>query len=81
MLFRATELLSLDLKSSWIVGDSAIDILAGKSAGCRGGAHVLTGNTSEETEIEKIKISDPKRYKVISINSIKDLASCIPLFE
>ena len=81
MLFRAKELLSLDLKNSWIVGDSAIDILAGKSAGCRGGAHVLTGNTSEETEIEKIKISDQKRYKDISINSIKDLATCIPLFE
>ena len=81
MLFRAKELLSLDLKNSWIVGDSAIDISAGKSAGCLGGAHVLTGNTNEETEIEKIKFSDPERYKVISINSIKDLPSCIPLFE
>ena len=39
------------------------------------------GASKSTPEIEKIKISDPKRYKVISINSIKDLASCIPLFE
>ena len=81
MLFRAKELLSLDLKNSWIVGDSAIDISAGKSAGCLGGAHVLTGNTNEEAKIKKIKASDPERYKVISINSMKDLPSCIPLFQ
>ena len=62
MLFRAKELLSLDLKHSWIGGDSAIDISAGKSAGCVGGAHVLTGNTNEETEIEKIKFVLDQRY-------------------
>ncbi len=35
MLFTAAEELNIDLGSSWIVGDSRNDILAGKSAGCR----------------------------------------------
>lgn len=35
MLRRAADELGLDLERSWMVGDKAIDLLAGRSAGCR----------------------------------------------
>ena len=35
MLVRAAQEHSLDLNASWMVGDSDLDILAGKAAGCR----------------------------------------------
>jgi D-glycero-D-manno-heptose 1,7-bisphosphate phosphatase len=36
MLWRAAQELSLNVKLSWMVGDSISDILAGHNAGCRG---------------------------------------------
>ena len=35
MLFEAAQGHGLDLRSSWMVGDSEIDIQAGKNAGCK----------------------------------------------
>jgi D-glycero-D-manno-heptose 1,7-bisphosphate phosphatase len=35
MLLEAADALGLDLGSSWMVGDSGIDIQAGKNAGCK----------------------------------------------
>jgi transaldolase len=43
MLLAAERFLNLDLGSSWIVGDTWNDLLAGYHAGLRGGFHVLTG--------------------------------------
>jgi len=35
MLIKASEQLNIDLKNSWMVGDSSRDIAAGQAAGCR----------------------------------------------
>jgi D-glycero-D-manno-heptose 1,7-bisphosphate phosphatase len=35
MLIEAARLRNLDLRSSWMIGDSDADILAGRNAGCR----------------------------------------------
>lgn len=35
MIFQAAEKLALDLRRSWLIGDAARDIEAGKAAGCR----------------------------------------------
>ncbi len=43
MLLRAAERLGLDLGRSWIVGDRAVDMEAGRAAGLAGGLHVMTG--------------------------------------
>ena len=43
MLLRAAERLALDRAGSWIVGDRASDLAAGRAAGLAGGLHVLTG--------------------------------------
>jgi D-glycero-D-manno-heptose 1,7-bisphosphate phosphatase len=48
MLLRAAERLGLDLGTSWVVGDRARDLEAGRRAGCAGGLHVLTGHGPAE---------------------------------
>jgi len=48
MLLKAAESLNLDLHRSWIVGDRASDLEAGRAAGLSGGLHVLTGHGRED---------------------------------
>lgn len=43
MLLTAAAELGIDLAASWMVGDSLRDILAGRSAGCRGSILVRSG--------------------------------------
>ncbi len=43
MLLRAAELLRLDLSRSWIVGDRASDLAAGRAAGLAGGILLASG--------------------------------------
>ncbi len=50
MLLRAAERLGIDLAKSWVVGDRARDLEAGRAAGCAGGLHVLTGYGAAERE-------------------------------
>ena len=47
MLLRAANELNIDLSRSWMIGDMASDVLAGKNANCQGSVLVLTGNASE----------------------------------
>jgi D-glycero-D-manno-heptose 1,7-bisphosphate phosphatase len=47
MLLRAARELALDIGSSWMVGDSISDVLAGRNAGCRATMLVHTGYGSE----------------------------------
>lgn len=44
MLLRAREELGVELRSSWIVGDTLGDVLAGRNARLSGAVHVLTGH-------------------------------------
>ena len=41
--------LDLDLRKCWMIGDTPLDILAGKNAGCRT-IQVLTGKDKTESE-------------------------------
>lgn len=50
MLLRAAERLGIDLARSWVVGDRARDLEAGRAAGCAGGLHVLSGHGAAERE-------------------------------
>ena len=49
MLLQAARDLGLDLASSWMIGDQARDIAAGRAAGCR---TVLVGGTEPDPEFE-----------------------------
>ena len=48
MLLQAGERLGLTLGGSWVVGDRARDLEAGRAAGLAGGLHVLTGHGAAE---------------------------------
>jgi D-glycero-D-manno-heptose 1,7-bisphosphate phosphatase len=50
MLCAAANALGLDLARSWIVGDTASDIAAGRNAGLAGGLHVLSGHGAAQRE-------------------------------
>jgi len=52
MLMFAHAQMGVDLCASWIVGDRALDVLAGKNAGLVGGVHVLSGHGSKDGERE-----------------------------
>ncbi len=51
MLLKAAEALHVDLARSWIIGDRATDMSAGRNAGIAGGLHVLTGAGREERDL------------------------------
>lgn len=44
MLIEAAKYLPIDMVRSWIIGDAASDLAAGRSAKIAGGVHVLTGH-------------------------------------
>ncbi len=48
MLLQAAGDLSLDLRSSWLVGDAWSDLLAGQAAGLEGTILVKTGRGSRQ---------------------------------
>lgn len=48
MLLLAAETLALDLGRSWILGDQASDMAAGRAAGLAGGGHLITGHGQME---------------------------------
>jgi D-glycero-D-manno-heptose 1,7-bisphosphate phosphatase len=78
MLLRAAERLGIDLAASWAVGDRARDLEAGRSAGCAGGLHVLTGYGSAERG-SAAGLATPA-FEVRLASSIAD-AQSLPLFQ
>jgi len=53
LLLRAAKEMSLDLKSSWMIGDAWSDVQAGQSAGVWGTIMVRTGRGSEQLSLSK----------------------------
>ena len=50
MLVAAAALLGVSLQTSWVVGDRARDLEAGRAAGVAGGVHVRTGYGDRERD-------------------------------
>jgi D-glycero-D-manno-heptose 1,7-bisphosphate phosphatase len=75
MLLAAAGLMNLDLKRSWIVGDRFADLLAGHSAGLRGGLHVLTGIGASEREA--VANWNPENFDLKLGDSIADAEALI----
>ena len=76
MLRAAAAALGLDLGRSWMVGDTASDIAAGRRAGLAGGVHVLTGHGRAERQAA-LALADAG-YAVEARDS---LADCLDLIE
>lgn len=78
MILRAAERLGLDLAGSWIVGDRAIDLEAGRAAGLAGGVQVLTGHGAAERDAALGLATD--RFPVLEADSIASVRPLLPLF-
>jgi len=73
MLLRAVEALALDAETSWIVGDRASDLEAGRAAGLAGGLHVLTGYGERPAERKAALALADGRFRAVGGASIADV--------
>jgi len=76
MLQQAARVLPIDLARSWIVGDHATDIAAGRAAGIAAGLHVATGHGARHRAEALALATD--RYRVRGIDSLADVAAIAP---
>jgi D-glycero-D-manno-heptose 1,7-bisphosphate phosphatase len=82
MLLRAAAQLNLDLAPSWIIGDRASDMLAGRSAGLKGGVHVATGaGGSADERAAALAVAAPPGFIVKPAASIADAPSLVPVLD
>ena len=79
MLLRAQAALGLDLSRSWIVGDHAGDLEAGRNAGLAGGLHVLTGHGTHSGQRDQSLALNGDDYRVFGVDSVADALTLIPL--
>lgn len=70
MILRAADDLGLDFARSWIVGDRASDLTAGKAAGLAGGALVATGYGSDDGEIAAADVLSSAHFTVQRIENL-----------
>jgi D-glycero-D-manno-heptose 1,7-bisphosphate phosphatase len=80
MLLLAAETFGIDLSRSWIVGDKAGDLGAGRNAGIAGGVHVLTGHGNDDGEAGKALALATAEFPVHGIPAIGECATVIPFF-
>lgn len=76
MLLAAAERIRIDLKQSWIMGDNAIDMEAGRDAGLAGGLHVLTGHGA--THRVRALAAATSDYKVFGVADIGAVLTHVP---
>lgn len=82
LLLRAAASLALDLGNSWIIGDRAGDILAGRNAGLAGGVHVTTGWGNQPGEREAaLAAAVVGGYRVLAAAGIAAVPALLPLFR
>lgn len=79
MLTLARDQMGVALEGSWIVGDRALDLLAGKNAGCQGGVHVLTGHGSREGERDAALAVKEDGFSVEVADNLGQALPLIPL--
>lgn len=79
LLLRAVTALAVDLAGSWIIGDRAGDVAAGRAAGLAGGMHVTTGWGSEPGEREGARACAGEAYGVVEAASIAEAPDVLPL--
>ncbi len=79
MMFMARDNLGIVLNGSWIIGDRAIDLRAGRNAGLAGGTHVRTGHGTRSNERETALALASADFQVHTAESILDvLADTVP---
>lgn len=70
LLFQAAQALAIDLSSSWMIGDALTDVMAGKAAGVRRTALVLTGRGEAQAE-------QPEADRISPFSIYEDLSAAL----
>jgi D-glycero-D-manno-heptose 1,7-bisphosphate phosphatase len=78
MLLKTAGLLGVRLDGSWIVGDRASDLEAGRRAGLAGGLHVLTGHGGRPGEREAALALAGPRFTVRAADSVAAAFDLLP---
>jgi D-glycero-D-manno-heptose 1,7-bisphosphate phosphatase len=73
MMLMAHDSLGVALAGSWIVGDRAIDVRAGRNAGLAGATHVRTGHGARPNERETALALATPQFAVHAAESIAAL--------
>lgn len=81
MLLAAAERLPLDLGQSWIIGDRAGDLEAGKNAALAGGLHVLSGHGADGGERDSALALAGSRFQTLLAPTIAGAIFQLPLFQ
>ena len=80
MLLRAAGMFPVDLAASWIGGDRAGDMGAGKNAGLAGGLHILSGHGNDAGErAEALALSDTA-FQVLTGDEVGAALKAFPVF-
>ena len=79
MLERAFENLNLDRDGSWIIGDTADDLAAGRAAGLAGGVHVLTGHGKRERP--RVAMLENKKFKISLVANLLEARHLLPMLS
>jgi D-glycero-D-manno-heptose 1,7-bisphosphate phosphatase len=79
MLIAAAQRLPVDLGASWIVGDQASDLEAGKNARLAGGVHVLSGHGKDDGERDGALALSGNGFQVLGAKDLKGAVSLLPL--
>jgi len=70
MLEKASQHFSIDWQNSWIIGDRAADLLAGRNAGVRSGIHVATGHGGDPDQQNAAQDLQSQCFDVYLLDSI-----------
>ncbi|HJN24011.1 MAG TPA: HAD family hydrolase [Rhodospirillales bacterium] len=81
MLLAAADRLGIELAASWIVGDRASDLLAGKNAGLAGGMHVITGHGADKGERQAALALAEDGFQVLGAPAIADALTELALLK
>jgi D-glycero-D-manno-heptose 1,7-bisphosphate phosphatase len=81
MLREAAGLLSIDLAQSWIVGDRATDLAAGRNAGLQGGLLVLSRTVDQPGELRAAQVLAAAGFRVFVTHSLEGVLKVVPLLE
>ena len=79
MLIEAAQRLPVDLGASWIVGDQASDLEAGKNANLIGGVHVLSGHGKDDGERDAALALSGDGFQALGAEDTKGAISLLPL--
>lgn len=81
MLLRAGALFPVDFARSWIVGDRASDLTAGKNAGLEGGLYVPSGHGLDAEERQRVRPLAGPTFQALLGDAVADALALIPLLR